>query len=105
MQCHSLHMHDSTAMVQNGHKCLQVAHLTCVVKTSLLMQAIAMVQGFQCLVDDHSGFGQFAADVVSELREDYPTAPALVFPVRAAHAAPSHAEVSILFLTFDTTVK
>lgn len=49
-------------------------------------------QGFQCLVDDHSGFGQFAADVVSELREDYPTAPALVFPVRAAHAAPSHAE-------------
>ena len=62
-----------------------------------------MVQGFQCLVDDHSGFGQFAADVVSELREDYPTAPALMFPVCAAHAAPSHAGVSILFLTCKTT--
>ena len=51
------------------------------------------VQGFQCLVDDHSGFGQFAADVVAELREDYPTAPTLVFPFRPAHTPPSHVQV------------
>lgn len=44
-------------------------------------------------MDDHSGFGQIAADVVAELRQDYPTAPILVFPVRPAHAAPSVAQV------------
>ena len=54
---------------------------------------VAVVQGFQCLVDDHSGFGQFAADVVAELGEDYSTAPVLVSPVRPTHAAPSQAQV------------
>ena len=52
-----------------------------------------MVQGFQCFVDDHSGFGQFAADVIAELREDYSSAPVLVSPVRPTHAAPSQAQV------------
>ena len=52
-----------------------------------------MVQGFQCSVDDHSGFGHFAADVVAELQQDYSTAPVLVFPVRATHAAPPQAQV------------
>ena len=51
------------------------------------------MQGFQCFVDDHSGFGQFASDVIAELREDYPTAPALVFPVRGAHYASPQAQV------------
>ncbi|KAL3159412.1 hypothetical protein ABBQ38_009842 [Trebouxia sp. C0009 RCD-2024] len=49
-------------------------------------------QGFQCFVDDHSGFGHFAADVVAELKQDYSTAPVLVFPVRTTHAAPSQAQ-------------
>ena len=44
-------------------------------------------------MDDHSGFGQFAADVIAELREDYSTAPVLVSPVRPTHAAPSQAQV------------
>ena len=54
----------------------------------------AQLQGFQCFVDDHSGFGQIAADVVAELRQDYSSAPVLVFPVRPAHAAPSMAQVN-----------
>lgn len=54
---------------------------------------VAVVQGFQCFVDDHSGFGQFAADVIAELREDYSSAPVLVSPVRPTHAAPSQAQV------------
>lgn len=45
------------------------------------------------MVDDHGGFGQFAADVVAELREDYSTAPVMVCPVRPTHAAPSQAQV------------
>ena len=44
-------------------------------------------------MDDHSGFGQIAADVVMEVRQDYPTAPTLVFPVRPAHAPPPDAQV------------
>lgn len=54
-----------------------------------------MLQGFQCVVDDHSGFGQFAADVVAELREDYSTAAAVVCPVRPTHVAPSQAQVGL----------
>ena len=40
------------------------------------------MQGLQCFVDDHTGFGQFASDVLADLQEDYSTAPALVCQVQ-----------------------
>ena len=55
----------------------------------------AGLQGFQCFVDDHSGFGQMAADVVAELKVDYPNAPVMLYPVRPTQQAPPHATVSI----------
>ena len=68
-------------------------------KNIMLQQSlVAAVKGFQGFVDDHSGFGQFAADVVAELREDYSTAPVLVSPVRPTHAPLSQAQVGALTL-------
>ena len=54
-----------------------------------------LLQGFQCLVDDHSGFGHFGADVMAELRTDYPNAPLMLYPVRPTQQAPAHAQVSL----------
>ena len=41
------------------------------------------LQGFQCFVDDQTGFGRLAADLLPDLRDDYGAQPLLLFPVRA----------------------
>ncbi|GAB4822173.1 hypothetical protein N2152v2_009219 [Parachlorella kessleri] len=46
------------------------------------------LQGFQCLIDDLSGFGQLAADALQELRDEYGTRPVLLFAVRPSAAVP-----------------
>lgn len=61
----------------------------------LPVEGLSCVQGFQCFVDDHSGFGQMAADVVAELKVDYPNAPVMLYPVRPTQHASSHATVSV----------
>lgn len=42
------------------------------------------MQGFQCFVDDMSGFGQIGTDVLQELRDTYSGVPVMLFAVRPA---------------------
>ena len=49
----------------------------------------AVAQGFQMLVDQQSGFGSVAVDVLTALRDDYGSAPVLLFGVQSVPDPPS----------------
>eukprot|EP00891_Asterochloris_glomerata_P007534 jgi/Astpho2/7534/fgenesh1_pg.00114_%23_113_t len=52
------------------------------------------LQGFQCFVDDQTGFGRLAADLLPDLRDDYGAQPLLLFAVRAQQQPPASSDAA-----------
>jgi hypothetical protein len=47
------------------------------------------LQGFQCFVEDLSGWGHFSHDLLQLIQDEYVRAPALLFALRPPAAEPS----------------
>ena len=47
-------------------------------------------QGFQCLVEDMSGFGQFTHDLLQLMGDDYPRNPIMLYALRMPQLSVEH---------------